>query len=139
MNSIDQIWREYAAALHGFIQSRVDNADIGLGANVAPIGERLPETQSGRVVAGTVSLDRIVEGGGPGVGLDGGRERQKDHDECADGADPMPFPHVDPAPAASVILPILGMGHDGEAALSLRGETGAGFAGSGQGRKSTGL
>lgn len=28
MNSIDQIWREYAAALHGFIQSRVDDADI---------------------------------------------------------------------------------------------------------------
>ncbi len=28
MNSIDQIWREYATALHGFIQSRVDDADI---------------------------------------------------------------------------------------------------------------
>jgi len=28
MNNIEQIWREYAAALHGFIQSRVDDADI---------------------------------------------------------------------------------------------------------------
>jgi len=28
MNSIEQIWREYAAALHGFIQSRVHDADI---------------------------------------------------------------------------------------------------------------
>jgi len=28
MNSIDQIWREHAAALHRFIQSRVDDADI---------------------------------------------------------------------------------------------------------------
>ncbi len=28
MHNIEQIWREYATALHGFIQSRVDNADI---------------------------------------------------------------------------------------------------------------
>jgi len=28
MNSIEQIWQEYHAALHGFIQSRVDDADI---------------------------------------------------------------------------------------------------------------
>ena len=28
MNNIEQIWREYAAALHGFIQSRVDDADV---------------------------------------------------------------------------------------------------------------
>ena len=28
MNSIEQIWREYATALHGFIQSRVDDTDI---------------------------------------------------------------------------------------------------------------
>ncbi|MES0372137.1 MAG: RNA polymerase sigma factor SigZ [Mariprofundaceae bacterium] len=28
MNSIDRIWREYHAALHGFIQSRVSDADI---------------------------------------------------------------------------------------------------------------
>jgi RNA polymerase sigma-70 factor (ECF subfamily) len=27
MNNIEQIWREYAAALHRFIQSRVDDAD----------------------------------------------------------------------------------------------------------------
>lgn len=28
MNNIEQIWWEYATALHGFIQSRVDDADI---------------------------------------------------------------------------------------------------------------
>ena len=28
MSNIEQIWREYAAALRGFIQSRVDDADV---------------------------------------------------------------------------------------------------------------
>ena len=28
MNSIEQIWRDYAAALHGFVQSRVDDTNI---------------------------------------------------------------------------------------------------------------